>query len=105
MALVAVGFEGQVNESQIALAAPHFGPPVVEGPTHYQVEAVSGLDRTVAVAAGSADACFVRVVNDITTNKQATTVASGKRWDTVVLRRDWTPPAGGTVTLEVVPGT
>lgn len=105
MALTSVGYEGQVDESQIARAAQHFGPPVVEGADDFKVEAVSGLDRTVRVLPGAADACFVRVVNDVTTNKQSTTVESGKRWDTAVLRRDWTPPAGGATTLELVPGT
>lgn len=102
MALTPKGFQGTVTESDIAKSAPHFGPPKVEGAGDFKVTAVSGLDRTVAIAAGFADACFVRVENTASANRQSATLSSGTRWDTVVLRRDW---VADTVTLVIVTGT
>lgn len=108
-----VGFDGTVNETQWARLTAFMGVDfAVREPGDLRVDAVAGLDRTVRLAPGTAFAHGVTATfapaadgtNDGTNDLQAATVASGSRWDLVVLRYDWQPP-GGTVTPVIITGT
>lgn len=75
----------------------------VRSPGDWKVTAVSGQDRTVSIAAGRG---FGHGITDKTVSNetiQLATIASGSRWDLIVVRRDWTPTAG-TSKFEKVAG-
>lgn len=88
MAVTSVGFTGTVTEadwSKISVFGSQYG---VLGASDLKVSIVSGVDRTVRVAAGTAWAKGVLVTSDATTDVQLGVIASGERWDTIVIRRN-----------------
>lgn len=105
MTITNYGFDGTVDEVQFAKMARHFGSDS-EFPADDDFKpTVSGsADRTVLFAPGQAYGDGVLTVSDAAASKQLAPVGSGSRWDTIVLRRVWTPP-GGTTTLVAVQGT
>lgn len=60
----------------------------------WAVSAVSGADRTVSIAPGFGWGCGVTDVTTENETIQLAPIASGSRWDLIVVRRDWTPTAG-----------
>jgi hypothetical protein len=99
------GFDGTVNELQAAKREKYLGLTYgFGGATDFKPTVAVGVDRTVRFAAGEAWAHHVLVTSDANVDKQAAVVASGSRWDTYVLRRNWSG-AGGSATVEIVQGS
>lgn len=103
MALTSVGYDGSVDELEWALLTSSVGAEyAVRGAGDWRVTTVSGLDRTVSIAAGSGYGHGVLDTTDAAEQVQLSTVASGSRWDTIVARRNWST---NTTTLIAVQGT
>lgn len=107
MAFTPYGFDGTVSEgAQVADLTVHPGEYGVGGfrgtSGDCRVTIVSGVDRTVRVATGYAWGKGVAGYNAATVDVQATTISSGTRWDTVVLRRD---TSANTLTPLILAGT
>lgn len=95
MAITSVGYGGTINEVEMALTAGSFPAEYgVLGANAWRVSAAAGMDRGVAIAPGVGYGHFVTVTSDTQVVLQGAPVSSGSRWDTVVMRRDWQPPAG-----------
>lgn len=95
MAITSVGYGGTINEVQMATTAGFFAAEYgVLGVNAWKVSAAAGMDRGVAIAPGDGYGHFVTVTSDTQVVLQGAPVTSGSRWDTVVMRRDWQPPAG-----------
>ena len=98
MTIRSVGYEGSVGELEwSAYLATRLGrPPGVEGPGDFEVTATSGMQ--VRVAAGAASGFGIADFSDAAESITIESVASGTRYDAVVLRRDWagtsTTPTG-----------
>lgn len=101
MAIASVGYDGTVDEEAWAQMAPTLGTSerVVSG---MAATTLASPDRGVQIAAGVAAG---HGVHDVVDAAEVVECASttGTRWDTIVLRRDWTLPTGAT-TVEVVQG-
>ena len=99
MTIRSVGYEGSVGELEwSAYLANNVGrPQSVAGPGDFEVTATSGMQ--VRVAAGGASGHGIADVSDAAESITIESVASGTRFDAVVLRRDWsgtsTTPTGG----------
>lgn len=105
MAIVSVGYDGTIGEGQWAKLAVILGKtPHVTTATAMRITTVPAVDRTVRAAPGGHGAHGVLVESDANVDVQLPTVASGVRWDTIVVRRDWTPGVGGTSTIAAVTG-
>lgn len=105
MAINSWGYDGTVDEVDfgriMALSASsEYG---VDDPNSFKASTVAGQVLMTQLTGGWA--WTSGLVDNMTTMEtvQYDPVASGTRWDLVVLRRDWTPP-GGTTTLAVVKG-
>lgn len=95
MAITSVGYGGTINEVEMALTAGSFPAEYgVLAASAWKVTAAAGMDRGVAIAPGTGYGHFVTVTSDTQVVLQGAPVSSGSRWDTVVMRRDWQPPAG-----------
>lgn len=106
MAIISVGYDGAVTESQWAdmikkVGSAEYG---VVGLNDLKVTSVSAADRTVSISAGKAWGHGVFDENTTTAQVQLDSVSSGSRWDLVAVRRDWTG-VGGVTTLVKVNGT
>jgi len=99
MAITSIGYDGTVDEVAWAKLHPAAStrPQVISGGPP---SIVSGVDRTVRVPALEAYGFGVYVTNDANVDLQAASVASGSRWDTVVLRRDWGTNASSFVIVQ-----
>lgn len=98
MAIITAGYDGTVDETQFAEILHRYS---VVGPDDFKATTQAG-DRIVAISDGVALGPGTRdVATGIAPIQFA--VASGTRWDLVVLRRDWQPP-GGATTVEIVQG-
>jgi hypothetical protein len=101
--ITAIGFDGTVNEAAFAKLQAYIGHPSSVGALgHFSITPVVGVDRTVRLAAGDAYQDGVWVNSDANIDLQGGTVATGTRWDTIVLRRNWSTNA---VTAVLVAGT
>lgn len=101
MAITSKGYSGSINYADWAVLASHMGA---------QYSALGGLeasagtgDRTVTISAGRAFGHGILDDIDEEATVGATAVASGSRWDTIALRRNWAE--GGATTLVLIPGT
>lgn len=106
MAIISVGYDGAVTESQWSemikkIGASDYG---VVGTNDWKVTPVIAADRTVSIAPGKGWGHGVFDENTAAVQIQLDTVASGSRWDLIAMRRDWTG-IGGTSTLVKVNGT
>lgn len=106
MAIISVGYDGAVSESQWAdmikkVGSAEYG---VVGLNDLKVTSVPAADRTVSISAGKAWGHGVFDENTASASVQLDTVSSGSRWDLVAIRRDWTG-VGGVTTLVKVNGT
>lgn len=87
-------------EAHPAIGLASYG---VRSAADWKVTAVSGQDRTVSIAAGRGYGHGITDKTVANETIQLATIASGSRWDLIVVRRDWTPTAG-TSKFEKVAG-
>lgn len=102
MALTSVYYDGPVTETDRAknlAGAPEYG---VYGPGDFNVTAHPSIPYAVLVKAGRAHGHGVTDTAATDQVVQCATLASGTRWDLIVVRRNWQPALGGPSTLEVV---
>ena len=98
MAIITAGYDGTVDEVQFAKLLNRYS---VVGAEDFKASTQPG-DRIVAISDGTAlGPGTVDVATSIPPIQFA--VASGTRWDLVVLRRDWQPP-GGATSIEIIEG-
>jgi microcystin-dependent protein len=103
MAITNVGYDGTINEPGWAKLQAFLGQRYAFGSAaDFAPTTVVGVDRTVQLAAGSAAGHGVLVISDAPISVQSPVLASGTRWDTVVLRRDWQT---NTSSVVVITGT
>lgn len=100
------GFFGEVTSAQTPVILGRGVRYSVEGPTDLAVSIGGSGDRAVSVAAGSAWGDGVLSQWDAGATLNGAAVSSGSRWDTVVIRREWTPQSSptGTATLMLLSG-
>ncbi|MFP3579987.1 hypothetical protein SB659_10440 [Arthrobacter sp. SIMBA_036] len=93
------------NEDAWANAHPFIGAAKygVNGPGDWKVSIVAGATRTVSIAPGGGWGCGVTDETSQNETLQFPPSASGVRWDTVAVRRDWTPTAGVSQFV-IIPG-
>lgn len=101
------GFDGTVTEgaaaADLTVHPSEYGVGGFRGASSdCRVSIVSGVDRTVRVATGYAWGKGVSGYNAASVDVQAGVIASGTRWDTVVLRRN---TADNTLTAMILAGT
>lgn len=106
MAIISVGYDGAVTESQWSdmikkIGASEYG---VVTPNDWKVTPVTGADRTISIAPGKGWGHGVFDENTAPVQIQLDTVVSGSRYDLIVMRRDWTG-IGGSSTFVKVNGT
>jgi hypothetical protein len=102
MALTSVYYDGPVTETDRAknlAGAPEYG---VYGPEDFKVTAHPSIPYAVLVKAGRAHGHGVTDTAMVDQVVQCATLATGTRWDLVVVRRNWQPALGGPSTLEVL---
>jgi microcystin-dependent protein len=103
MAITNIGYDGTINEPGWAKLQAYLGRKYgVGSSTDFAPSGVAGVDRTTRIAPGSSGGHGVLVISDANVDVQSPTLASGTRWDTVVLRRDWQT---NTSSIVVVAGT
>lgn len=102
MAITSVGYAGTVGDVQWANMVPRVGSAFysVDDAGSFKVTAAAGT-RTVQVAAGGAQSFGVYAVSDGPQTFELDSVASGVRWDMIVLRRNWATKA---TTIAVIQG-
>lgn len=102
MALTSVFYDGPVTES--ARAANRAGLPEygVYGAGDFKVTAHPSIPYAVLVKAGLAHGYGVTDTADVDQVVQCESLASGVRWDLIVVRRNWQPELGGPSTLEAL---
>ncbi|QRY61463.1 hypothetical protein JVX90_13685 [Gordonia sp. PDNC005] len=107
MAITYFGTQGTVTESTGAGRWARAGVPfMVRTPDDFKVTAVTGLQRTVQVAAGSALVCGVSTVETAARQLQlAANTGSQVRLDLVVLRLVWAGLGASTAVLDIKQGT
>lgn len=99
MAINSTFYDGTVDEIAFSTGISRVGSSEygVAGIGDYKVTAVSGVDRTVSVAAGAA---WGKGIHDVLTAAQTIaipSVASGNRWDLIAVHRVW-----GTNTTTII---
>lgn len=106
MAIVSVGYDGTVDETQWANLIGKAGSSEygVDLAGDFAVTPVAGAERTIRIAPGKAWGHGVLDVMDVEQTIQLDASLSGDRYDMLVLRRDWQPP-GGATTLVVIKGS
>lgn len=102
MAITSVGFERAVTYAELGVLLQHAGAQYsVFGPDAFAVSAGTG-DRVLDVQAGRAAGQGILDTSDAVEHLTGAPVASGNRWDLVVLRRDW---GAKTTTPVLIQGT
>lgn len=106
MAIISVGYDGAVTESQWAdmikkIGASDYG---VVGQHDWKITPVAGADRTISIAPGKGWGHGVFDESTAPVQIQLDPVDSGSRYDLIVMRRDWTG-IGGLSTFTKVNGT
>lgn len=106
MAIISVGYDGPVTESQWAEMIKKVGSSDygVVGLNDWKVTSVTGSTRTISIAAGKGWGHGVFDENTGNVTLTLDSVSSGSRWDLIVMRRDWTG-TGGASTFEKVNGS
>lgn len=105
MAITSVGYDGTVNEVEWSKMITRVGTAEygVDGNSSFVVTPATG-DRAISVSPGIAWGQGVLDTSNSAQNLLLEASTSGSRWDTVVIRRDWTPVRGVT-SLVVLKGT
>lgn len=89
MTITSKGYEGTVDYADWALIMSHAGAQYsVVGADDFKASVGPG-DRVVNIAAGTAYGQGILDESDSTVALAGAPVASGNRWDILVLRRDW----------------
>lgn len=102
MAITSVGYERAVTYAELGVLLAHAGAQYsVFGADAFAVAAGTG-DRVLDVLGGRAAGQGILDSSDATEHLTGAPVASGNRWDMVVLRRDW---VANTTTPVLVQGT
>lgn len=103
MAITSSGYDGSVDEVQMAGMVPKTGASEygVAGAGDFAVSAVAGQDRTVSIASGTGWGHFILDVSSANETRALAAPASGSRWDMICLHRDW-QPVGGATTVKVI---
>lgn len=100
MAINSYGYPGTINSVQWSKISGELGAAYsVADYGDLAGSVVVGPDRTISIAPGTA---FGRGVMDVVTapvQVQLDTVSTGSRWDTIVLRRNWTTNASTIVKI------
>jgi hypothetical protein len=106
MAIISVGYDGAVTESQWSSMIKKIGSSDygVVGLDDWAVTPVVGSDRTISIAAGKGWGHGVFDESTTSTAIQLDPVATGVRYDLIVMRRNWTG-TGGVSTFAKVNGT
>lgn len=102
MALTSVFYDGPVTETDRAknlAGSPEYG---VYGVDDFRVTAHPSIPYAVLVKAGKAHGHGVTDTATVDQVVQCPSLASGTRWDLIVVRRNWQPASGGPSTLAVV---
>lgn len=102
MALTSTFYDGYVTETDRAknlAGTPEYG---VYGPADFKVTAHPSIPYAVLVKAGRAHGHGVTDTAAEDQVVQCATLASGTRWDLIVVRRNWQPALGGPSTLEAI---
>lgn len=103
MALTSAGFDGTIDEQSWAtMSALNGAQYAVAGVHDFEVTPRTGATLTVNVAAGTAFGRGVTVTNSAQITVALDAIASGTRWDAIVIRRTWT---SNTVTVDKITGT
>lgn len=106
MAIISVGYDGAVTESQWSEMIKKIGSSEygVVGTNDWKVTSVTAADRTISIAPGKGWGHGVYDESTAAVQIQLDTVASGSRWDLIAMRRDWSG-VGGVSTFVKVVGT
>ena len=106
MAITNIGYDGSVTEAQWAKLIPQSGGSNygVSGITDFKVTAHASLALGVNIAPGSGWGHGVLTTSDTTVSLQGAAIASGTRWDMVVVRRNWAG-AGGATSFAIISGS
>ncbi|WP_324644146.1 hypothetical protein [Pseudarthrobacter sp. LT1] len=89
----------ETDRAQNLAGAAQYG---VYGPGDFKVTAHPSIPYAVLVKQGRAHGYGVTDEAEIDQVVQCATIASGTRWDLIVVRRNWQPALGGPSTLEVI---
>lgn len=91
MTITSTFYDGTVDEQAWSEGVPRVGASEygVVGVNDLRVTAVSGQDRTVAVAVGKAWGKGIHDIVDAVETVQLPSVSTGSRWDLIAVRRVW----------------
>ena len=106
MAIVQIGLQGSVGESEGARRWARAGVPFMTADEdEFIVRALSGQQRTVEITPGVALVCGVMVTETVPrTLSFEANVSASPRYDLVVLRLEWAGLGGSTASLQVKTG-
>lgn len=99
MAIVSKGYAGTIDYADWAVLTDRLGSQYsVFDPGAWMASAGGGT-REVVIQPGAAAGKGIYDVSDAAVTLSGASVASGNRWDMIVLRRKWTAPAGTSLVL------
>lgn len=106
MTITSIGYDGSVDEVESAQFFPRIGNADygVMDPSHWKLTAHPSTARAVNLSAGVGYGRSVLDSSDSVATVQCDPIASGTRWDMIVARRDWQPPAGATTFTKITGG-
>ncbi|QSZ47236.1 hypothetical protein [Arthrobacter sp. D5-1] len=99
MALTSIFYDGPVTESDRAANRAGAADYGVYGPNDFKVTAHPSIPYAVLVKAGRAHGHGVTDEAEIDQVVNCPSLASGTRWDLIVIRRNWQPELGGPSVL------
>lgn len=103
-----IGYPGSVGATQLANWLPNVAASQysVDGPLDAKVTTNAIGDRGVTIAPGTVIGDGIYDVFESGTNLNFGSVASGSRWDMVVLRRTWSSTIGASTSIyTIIPGS
>ncbi len=107
MTITSIGYDGSIDEVQSANFFPRIGGADygVLDPHALEADAPPFHARAVNLSAGVGYGHSVLDSSDSVATVQCDPIASGgTRWDMIVARRDWQPPAGATSFTKITGG-
>lgn len=104
MALTSVFYDGPVTETDRATNRAGAADYGVIGADDFRVSTHPSIPYALNVAAGKAHGYGVSDTAEATQVVQCATLASGTRFDLIVVRRNWQPLLGGPSTLVAIQG-
>lgn len=103
-----IGYPGSVGATQLANWMPNVAAAQysVDGPLDAKVTTNAIGDRGVTVRSGTVIGDGILDVFESNTNLNFSSVASGDRWDMIVLRRTWSSTIGASTSIyTIIPGS